>query len=103
VARAQLGDTQVSDEVLQLVRTVERLGPADQERILRIVKLLAVVPGRIQVTTKHMLRKVIDGNPSAVYDSVDEVIEYLEDNLLAEADTGDEEPCFYFPASPVRN
>jgi hypothetical protein len=98
VTEALIGDTAVSDEVLQLVKTVERLGAADQERILRIVKLLAVVPGRIQSNTQQMLRSLINGSPNSIYDNVDQVIEYLEDSLLSEISrAGAEDDAFTFP------
>lgn len=106
---ALLGDTEVSDEVLQLVKTVERLGPADQERILRIVTLLALVPGRVQITTKHMLRRLIDDSPNSVYECVDQVIEFLEDHILEEsllADDGltaGDDTYFDLPMSYLRN
>lgn len=110
MTKALLEDTQVSDEVLQLIKTVERLSTADQERILRIVSLLAIVPGRIQLTTKRMLRRLINGNPDAVYDCVDEIIEFLEESLLAdetlladEARAASEDAYFYLPVSHLRN
>ena len=104
MTRALLGDEEVSDEVLQLVETVGRLASADQERILRIVRLLSIAPGRIQVTTQRMLRRLADGHPSAVYTTVDQVIEYLESNILADADlVPDEDPYLYLPVSRLHN
>ena len=49
----------VSEDVLRLVRTVERLPREDQEKILRIVDLLSLVPLRVQDKTQQMLRELL--------------------------------------------
>jgi hypothetical protein len=79
----------MSEEVLQLVNTVERLAADDQERILKIVSLLTLVPSAVQQETQRMLKNLIDRNPRSMFDcvnGVDEVIEYLEDSVLATTD-----------------
>jgi hypothetical protein len=81
---------ETTDEVTRLVRTVERLAVADQERILRIVSLLSVAPAGVQRRTQQMLKDLLDSEPNTVHEcvtGVDEVIEYLEDNTVP-----DEEP-----------
>lgn len=92
----------VSDEVLQLVDTVERLASDDQERILRIVSLLTLVPSPVQQETQRMLKALIDRNPRSMFDcvnGVDEVIEYLEDRVLGASDIFAGRDRFY--CSPV--
>jgi hypothetical protein len=76
----------LSKEVLELVSTVERLAAEDQERILRIVSLLLMVPSAAQRETQRMLKALVDGNPRSIFDcvhGVDEVIEYLENCMFA--------------------
>lgn len=77
------------DDVMRLVKTVERLAAEDQERILRIVSLLTLVPPAVQRKTHQMLKDLLDTAPDTMDEcvtGVDEVIEYLEDNLLASND-----------------
>ncbi len=86
---AKVRDFYISAEILQLVHTVARLDTKDQERILRIVNLLTLVPASVQRQTQRMLKELIDRDPSSMRDcvaSVDEVIEYLEDSVLAAGD-----------------
>jgi hypothetical protein len=74
----------MSEEVLRLVRTVERLPRDDQYRILKIVELLTLAPRSIQRRTQSMLRKLVDSEPNSKSEAlaiVDEVIEYLEDHV----------------------
>lgn len=74
----------VSDEVLQLVRTVGRLDHEDQERILRLVRLLAVVSPAVRDRTHGMLRELLDSKPHTMYECVcgmNELIAYLESSL----------------------
>jgi hypothetical protein len=74
----------VSEEVLRLVRTVERLPQEDQDKILRIVDLLTLVPVSVQDRTQQMLRELLAREPTSKFEcvaSIDEVIEYLERNV----------------------
>lgn len=76
----------LSDEVLQLVQTVGRLDGEDQERILRLVRLLAVVSPAVRDRTHGMLRELLDSNPHTMYECVtgmNELIAYLESCLPA--------------------
>ena len=97
----------VSEEVLALVHTVERLAAEDQERILTIVNLLTLVPSAAQQETQRMLKKLIDRNPRSMFDcvnGVDEVIEYLEDCILATSETVTGQDGFFCPrVSRLRN
>jgi hypothetical protein len=74
----------VSEDVLRLVRTVERLPLEDQNKILRIVDLLSLVPISVQDKTQKMLRELLDSAPASRTDCVlgiDDVIGYLEQNV----------------------
>lgn len=74
----------VSEDVLRLVRTVERLPREDQEKILRIVDLLSLVPIRVQDRTQQMLRELLARDPVSKNEcvaGVDDVIRYLESNV----------------------
>jgi hypothetical protein len=74
----------VSEDVLRLVRTVERLPREDQEKILRIVDLLSLVPIRVQDRTQQMLRELLARDPASKNEcvaGVDDVIRYLESNV----------------------
>jgi hypothetical protein len=97
----------MSEEVLQLVHTVERLGTDDQERILRIVSLLTLVPSAVQRRTQRMLKELIERNPRSMFDcvnGVDEVIEYLEDSILELSDlVSGTDRFFCRPVSRQRN
>jgi len=69
---------------MRLVRTVERLPREDQDKILRIVDLLSLVPPKVQDRTQQMLRDLLAGGPSSKHECVarvDDVIEYLERNV----------------------
>jgi hypothetical protein len=71
----------VSEDVLRLVRTVERLPRDDQDKILRIVDLLSLVPLDVQARTQHMLRELLASEPASKHECVagiDDVIDYLE-------------------------
>lgn len=73
----------VSEDVLRLVRTVERLPREDQDKILRIVDLLSLVPISVQNKTQQMLRELLAREPASKREcvaGVDHVIEYLERN-----------------------
>lgn len=76
----------VSEDVLRLVHTVERLPREDQEKILRMVDLLTLVPVRVQNRTQRMLRELLERQPDTKREcvaGVDDVLEYLERNAAA--------------------
>lgn len=73
----------VSDDVLKLVRTVERLPSEDQDKILRMVDLLTLVPLPVQDRTQRMLRELLEQQPNTKRECVarvDDVLAYLERN-----------------------
>ena len=73
----------VSEDVLRLVRTVERLPSEDQDKILRMVDLLTLVPLQVQNRTQRMLREILERRPdtkSECVAGVDDVLAYLESN-----------------------
>lgn len=73
----------VSEDVWRLVRTVERLPSDDQEKILRMVDLLTLVPPSVQNRTQRMLRDLLERKPDSKRDcvaGVDDVLAYLERN-----------------------
>ena len=70
-----------SEDVFRLMRTVERLPLEDQDKILRIVDLLSLVPISVQDRTQRMLRDLLESDPTSKREcvaGVDDVIEYLE-------------------------
>ena len=76
----------VSEDVLRLVRTVERLPSEDQDKILRMVDLLTLVPPRVQDRTQRMLRELLERQPDTKGEcvaGVDDVLAYLERNAQA--------------------
>jgi hypothetical protein len=76
----------VSDDVRRLVRTVERLPTEDQDKILRMVDLLTLVPLAVQSNTQRMLRDLLERRPGSkreCVDGVDDVLAYLERNVAA--------------------
>lgn len=73
----------VSEDVLRLVRTVESLPTEDQDKILRMVDLLSLVPAPVQFKTQRMLRDLLAKHPGTKREcvaGVDDVIAYLERN-----------------------
>lgn len=85
------GTSKTSTEVVRLVESVEQLADADQHRILKLVSLLARVPPPVQRTTQHMLRSLIDTDPDSIEEceeGLDEVIEYLENEVIAHNGNG---------------
>jgi hypothetical protein len=79
----------VSEDVLRLVRTVERLPHEDQDKILRIVDLLSLVPIAVQDRTQRMLRELLSRPPESKHEcvaGVDDVIDYLERNVSLTAE-----------------
>ncbi len=76
----------VSDDVLRLVRTVERLPSEDQDKILRMVDLLTLVPIAVQHRTQRMLRDLLERQPDTKREcvaGVDDVLAYLESNAAS--------------------
>lgn len=76
----------VSEDVLRLVRTVERLPSEDQDKILRMVDLLTLVPLTVQERTQRMLRELLERHPdtrSECVAGVDDVLAYLEHNAAS--------------------
>ena len=76
----------VSEDVLRLVRTVERLPSEDQDKILRMVDLLTLVPVQVQNRTQRMLRELLERQPdtkSECVAGVDDVLAYLERNAMS--------------------
>ncbi len=76
----------VSDDVLRLVRTVERLPSEDQDKILRMVDLLTLVPLTVQHRTQRMLRDLLEQQPNTKRECVarvDDVLAYLESNAAS--------------------
>jgi hypothetical protein len=74
----------VSEDVLRLVRTVERLPREDQDKIFRIVDLLSLVPTGVQDRSQKMLRELLASEPASKHECVagiDDLIEYLERNV----------------------
>jgi hypothetical protein len=72
-----------------LVQTVERLPLEDQEKILRIVDLLSLVPVGVQDRTQRMLRELLARGLTSKDEcvaGVDDVIEYLERNVALSAE-----------------
>jgi len=75
---------QVSEEVLRVVHKVERLPREDQDKILKMVDLLTLVPVDVRDESQRMLRELLAREPSTKTECVaglDEVIAYLERNV----------------------
>ena len=75
---------QVSEEVLRVVHKVERLPREDQDKILKMVDLLTLVPVDIRDESQRMLRDLLARDPSTKRECVaglDDVISYLERNV----------------------
>lgn len=76
----------VSDDVWHLVRKVERLPNEDQEKIIRMVGLLPLVPLPVQHRTQCLLRELLEQQPSTRRECVarvDDLLAYLERNAMA--------------------
>jgi len=76
----------LSEDVLRLVRTVECLPSEDQDKILRMVDLLTLVPLPVQYRTQRMLRELLERQPHTKREcvaGVDDVLAYLERNAAA--------------------
>jgi hypothetical protein len=74
----------VSEDVLGLVRTVERLPHDYQDKIFRMVQLLTLVPISVQTRTQQMLRDLLAHEPESKHECVtgiDDIIEYLARNV----------------------
>ena len=95
----------VSDDVLRLMRTVERLPREDQDKILRIVDLLSHVPLPVQDRTQRMLRELLLRRPESKGEcvaGVDDVIAYLESNAAGMEHRGFLTPFDYAAADGVQ-
>jgi hypothetical protein len=71
---------------MRLVRTVERVPSEDQDKILRMVDLLTLVPVQVQYRTQRMLRELLERQPDTKREcvaGVDDVLAYLERNAAA--------------------
>ena len=76
----------ISEDVRRLMRTVERLPNEDQDKILRMVDLLTLVPVPVQNRTQRMLRELLERQPDTKREcvaGVDDVLAYLERNAAA--------------------
>jgi hypothetical protein len=92
----------VSDDVLRLVRTVERLPSEDQDKILRMVDLLTLVPLTVQNRTQRMLRELLERQPDTKRECVarvDDVLAYLERNAASGSRQRDSVTRFDFAGS----
>jgi hypothetical protein len=75
----------VSDDVWRLVRKVERLPSDDQEKIIRMVGLLPLVPLAVQDRTQRLLRELLEQQPTTRRECVarvDDLLDYLERNAI---------------------
>jgi hypothetical protein len=75
---------QVSEEVLRIVHNVERLPREDQDKILKMVDLLTLVPVDVRDESQRMLRELLARELSTKSECVaglDDVIAYLERNV----------------------
>jgi len=90
---------------MRLVRTVERLPREDQEKILRIVDLLSLVPIRVQERTQQMLRELLARDPASKNEcvaGVDDVIRYLERNVAMSVESRGRATSFEKPTEAKR-
>jgi hypothetical protein len=81
-----------SRDVFKLVEVFERLPFEDQDKILRIVELLPLVPLRVQECTQRMLRELLESGVRSKREcsaGVDELIEYLEGHAAIAAEHRD--------------
>jgi hypothetical protein len=91
----------VSDDVLRLVRTVERLPSEDQDKIIRMVDLLTLVPLTVQHRTQRMLRELLETQPNTKRECVarvDDVLAYLESNAASASHRHESVTRFEFAA-----
>jgi hypothetical protein len=75
---------QVSEEVLRVVHKVERLPREDQDKILKMVDLLTLVPAEVRDESQRMLRELLERDPNTKSECVaalNDVIAYLEQNV----------------------
>jgi hypothetical protein len=75
---------QVSEDVLRVVHKVERLPREDQDKILKMVDLLTLVPFVVRDESQRMLRELLARDPitkSECVAGLDDVISYLERNV----------------------
>jgi hypothetical protein len=75
---------QVSEDVLRVVHKVERLPREDQDKILKMVDLLTLVPMTVRDESQRMLRELLARDPmtrSECVAGLDDVIAYLEGHV----------------------
>ena len=75
---------QVSEDVLRVVHKVERLPREDQDKILKMVDLLTLVPVDVRDESQRMLRELLARDLSTKSECVaglNGVIDYLERNV----------------------
>ena len=92
----------VSEDVLRLVRTVEHLPSEDQDKILRMVDLLTLVPLQVQNRTQRMLRELLERQPDTKREcvaGVDDVLAYLERNAAMSSHTRSSVTQFAYAAN----
>ena len=95
----------VSEDVLRLVRTVERLPSEDQDKILRMVDLLTLVPLTVQNRTQRMLRELLERQPDTKREcvaGVDDVLAYLERNAAMGSRTRSSVTQFEYAVGKIR-
>jgi hypothetical protein len=95
----------VSEDVLRLVRTVERLPREDQDKILRMVDLLTLVPLTVQNRTQRMLRDLLERHPDTKREcvaGVDDVLDYLERHAVSASPTRNVARIDFAAAGKVR-
>ncbi|HUQ50589.1 MAG TPA: hypothetical protein VM692_00120 [Gammaproteobacteria bacterium] len=84
------------------MRTVERLPSEDQDKILRMVDLLTLVPLTVQNRTQRMLRELLEQQPNTKRECVarvDDVLAYLERNAASSGQQRDSVTRFDFAAT----
>lgn len=73
--------------IFGLIETIDRLGLAHQERMLRIVSLLADSPAGVQGVVQQMLGRFLDNPPESIGEclaEIDALIAFLESKASRE-------------------
>jgi hypothetical protein len=73
--------------IFGLIETIDRLGLAHQERMLRIVSLLADSPAGVQSAAQQMLGRFLDNPPQSIDEclaEMDALIAFLESTASRE-------------------
>ena len=87
VERGSVGRNASDPRVMDLLETIRRLGPSNQDRMLRIVVLLADAPTEVQRAVQQMLARMLDREPASAADCIEEVdglIAFLEEFAVDE-------------------